>query len=94
MEKVSIDLKFEVFKDLEYPTGVQSASYLFFVLTGYRKHIIPSMDDDVWRLKKISKDGVYHEALKGSSIVSVKAFLRSYNKDEHALRKVRNEFHD
>lgn len=55
---------------------------------GYQKHIIPSLDDDVWRLKKISKDGKSHKALKKSSILYVKDFLRSYYKNEHALRKV------
>uniref|UniRef100_A0ACD5YDF8 Uncharacterized protein n=1 Tax=Avena sativa TaxID=4498 RepID=A0ACD5YDF8_AVESA len=55
---------------------------------GSQKHIIPTSDDDVWRLKKISKDGVFHEALKRSSIFYVKDFLRSYYKDEHTLRKV------
>lgn len=55
---------------------------------GSRKHNIPSLDDDVWRLKKISKDGVFHEALKGSDIFSVKDFLRLYYKDEHTLRKI------
>ena len=65
---------------------------LFLVPAGSRKHVIPSLDDDVWRLQKISKDGVFHEALKGSGIFSVKDFLTSYYKDEHTLRKVRNEF--
>lgn len=55
---------------------------------GSQKHIIPTLDDDVWRLKKISKDGVFHEALKRSSIFTVKDFVRSYYKDEHTLRKV------
>ncbi|VAI28491.1 unnamed protein product [Triticum turgidum subsp. durum] len=55
---------------------------------GSQKHDIPSLDDDVWRLQKISKDGVFHEALKGSGIFSVKDFLTSYYKDEHTLRKV------
>ncbi|KAF7063986.1 hypothetical protein CFC21_070430 [Triticum aestivum] len=55
---------------------------------GSQKHGIPSLDDDVWRLQKISKDGVFHEALKGSGIFSVKDFLTSYYKDEHTLRKV------
>uniref|UniRef100_M8BFA2 Calmodulin-binding protein 60 D n=1 Tax=Aegilops tauschii TaxID=37682 RepID=M8BFA2_AEGTA len=55
---------------------------------GSQKHAIPSLDDDVWRLQKISKDGVFHEALKGSGIFSVKDFLTSYYKDEHTLRKV------
>ncbi|VAI14174.1 unnamed protein product [Triticum turgidum subsp. durum] len=58
---------------------------------GSRKHVIPSLDDDVWRLQKISKDGVFHEALKGSGIFSVKDFLTSYYKDEHTLRKVLNK---
>uniref|UniRef100_A0A453JZE4 Uncharacterized protein n=1 Tax=Aegilops tauschii subsp. strangulata TaxID=200361 RepID=A0A453JZE4_AEGTS len=61
---------------------------LFLVLAGSQKHAIPSLDDDVWRLQKISKDGVFHEALKGSGIFSVKDFLTSYYKDEHTLRKV------
>uniref|UniRef100_A0A0D9Y083 Uncharacterized protein n=1 Tax=Leersia perrieri TaxID=77586 RepID=A0A0D9Y083_9ORYZ len=55
---------------------------------GYKKHEIPSLDDDVWRLKKISKDGVFHDALKGSGISNVKDFLRSYYMDEQALRKI------
>ncbi|KAF0887776.1 hypothetical protein E2562_004003 [Oryza meyeriana var. granulata] len=55
---------------------------------GSKKHEIPSLDDDVWRLKKISKDGVFHEALKGSSILNVKDFLRLYYTDEQALRKI------
>uniref|UniRef100_J3NE34 Uncharacterized protein n=1 Tax=Oryza brachyantha TaxID=4533 RepID=J3NE34_ORYBR len=55
---------------------------------GSRKHEIPLLDDDVWRLKKISKDGVFHEALKKSGISNVKNFLRLYYTDEHALRKI------
>ncbi|XP_024310805.1 calmodulin-binding protein 60 B isoform X2 [Brachypodium distachyon] len=55
---------------------------------GSKKHVTPSLDDDLWRLKKISKDGVLHEALKGSRIFCVKDFLRFYYKDEHALRKI------
>jgi hypothetical protein len=56
---------------------------------GSKKHEIPSLDDDVWRLKKISKDGVFHDALKQSGISNVKEFLRLYYTDEPALRKVR-----
>ncbi|KAG8093127.1 hypothetical protein GUJ93_ZPchr0012g19504 [Zizania palustris] len=53
-----------------------------------KKHEIPSLDDDVWRLKKIAKDGVFHEALRGSGISNVKDFLRLYYMDEPALRKI------
>ncbi|BAF30020.1 protein SAR DEFICIENT 1 isoform X2 [Oryza sativa Japonica Group] len=55
---------------------------------GSKKHEIPSLDDDVWRLKKISKDGVFHDALKQSGISNVKEFLRLYYTDEPALRKI------
>nr|CAB3462302.1 unnamed protein product [Digitaria exilis] len=55
---------------------------------GYRKHDIPSLNDDVWRLKKISKDGALHDALRGSGILVVKDFLRLYYKDEQALRGI------
>ncbi|CAL4906104.1 unnamed protein product [Urochloa decumbens] len=55
---------------------------------GYRKHDIPLLNDDVWRLKKISKDGAFHDALRGSGILFVKDFLKLYYKDEQALRKI------
>ena len=58
---------------------------------GYRKHDIPSLSDDVWRLKKISKDGAFYDALRSSGILVVKDFLRLYYKDEQALRNVRQE---
>uniref|UniRef100_A0A0E0FD29 Uncharacterized protein n=1 Tax=Oryza meridionalis TaxID=40149 RepID=A0A0E0FD29_9ORYZ len=59
-----------------------------FMRSGSKKHEIPSLDDDVWRLKKISKDGVFHDALKQSGISNVKEFLRLYYTDEPALRKI------
>ncbi|CAN6338564.1 unnamed protein product [Urochloa humidicola] len=55
---------------------------------GYKKHDIPLLNDDVWRLKKIAKDGALHDALKGSGILFVKDFLKFYYKDEQALRKI------
>lgn len=70
----------------------QNVSVLFLYVwynVGSKKHEIPSLDDDVWRLKKISKDGVFHDALKQSGISNVKEFLRLYYTDEPALRKVR-----
>jgi len=39
---------------------------------GYKKHDIPSLNDDVWRLKKISKDGAFYDALRSSGILVVK----------------------
>ncbi|RCV18862.1 hypothetical protein SETIT_3G337400v2 [Setaria italica] len=55
---------------------------------GYRKHDIPSLNDDVWRLKNISKDGPLYDALRGSGILCVKDFLRLYYKDQQALRTI------
>ncbi|TVU49838.1 hypothetical protein EJB05_01176, partial [Eragrostis curvula] len=55
---------------------------------GYKKHAIPLLNDDVWRLKKISKDGVFHKALSSGSIFFVQDLLRWYYKDEQTLRKI------
>ncbi|KAL6638417.1 hypothetical protein ACP70R_023912 [Stipagrostis hirtigluma subsp. patula] len=55
---------------------------------GCKKHEVPLLNDDVWRLKKISKDGVFHEALRGAGIFSVQDLLRFYYKDEPALHKI------
>ncbi|TVU49816.1 hypothetical protein EJB05_01154 [Eragrostis curvula] len=54
---------------------------------GHKKHAIPLLNDDVWRLSKISKDGVFHKALSSGSIFFVQDFLRWYYKDEQTLRK-------
>ncbi|XP_062202540.1 calmodulin-binding protein 60 A-like isoform X2 [Phragmites australis] len=55
---------------------------------GSKKRDIPRLDDEVFRLKKISMNGVYHKALKQSGIPTVKHFLRLYHKDANALRNV------
>ncbi|TVU49840.1 hypothetical protein EJB05_01178, partial [Eragrostis curvula] len=55
---------------------------------GYKKRDIPSLDDEVFRLRKIAKNGVFHEALKRSGIPTVKHFLRMYYKDAKALRDI------
>jgi hypothetical protein len=65
---------------------------MFLKLVGLQKSIIPSSDDEVWRLKKIAKGGVFHLKLQQSRIHSVEDFLRMYYKDEKALRNVRQEF--
>ncbi|TVU49831.1 hypothetical protein EJB05_01169, partial [Eragrostis curvula] len=55
---------------------------------GSEKHDIPLLNDYVWRLNKISKNGASHVALKGSGILFVKDFLRLYYRDEQALRNI------
>ncbi|KAG9459572.1 hypothetical protein H6P81_004080 [Aristolochia fimbriata] len=52
----------------------------------YRKHYPPSLDDDIWRLEKIGKDGVYHKKLSDGGIRTVQDFLRFLVTDSVALR--------
>ncbi|TVU49837.1 hypothetical protein EJB05_01175, partial [Eragrostis curvula] len=57
---------------------------------GSKKHEIPLLNDDVWRLKMIAKGGSSHGALKNSGILFVKDFLSLYYKDEQHLREILN----
>ncbi|KAK1580851.1 hypothetical protein Q3G72_000665 [Acer saccharum] len=44
----------------------------------YGKHHPPSLDDEVWRLEKIRKDGKFHRWLASHQIDTVKDFMRMY----------------
>ncbi|XP_068664174.1 calmodulin-binding protein 60 B-like [Aristolochia californica] len=52
----------------------------------YRKHYPPALDDDIWRLEKIGKDGVYHKKLSDGGIKTVQDFLRFLVTDSVGLR--------
>ncbi|CAI9103492.1 OLC1v1001983C1 [Oldenlandia corymbosa var. corymbosa] len=54
----------------------------------YKKHDRPSSGDEVWRLKKIAKDGASHNRLTDSGIFDVKGFLRLYVTDPATLRHI------
>ncbi|KAF8776562.1 hypothetical protein HU200_003280 [Digitaria exilis] len=54
----------------------------------FQKREIPRLDDEVWRLQKIAKNGVYHVELKRNGIHTVEHFLKLYYKDEKALRNI------
>ncbi|KAF7142307.1 hypothetical protein RHSIM_Rhsim05G0133700 [Rhododendron simsii] len=54
----------------------------------YKKHHPPNLNDEVWRLEKISKGGTYHKALHGKGITTVEQFLQSYSVDPSSLRLV------
>jgi len=56
----------------------------------YKKHHPPALADDVWRLEKIGKDGVFHKKLADFGIHTVQDFLRNLVMDQYALRSVRN----
>ena len=58
----------------------------------YKKHYPPNLDDDVWRLEKIGKDGAYHKRLCELNINTVKDFLIKYSIGPTKLREVKNMF--
>ncbi|KNA18488.1 hypothetical protein SOVF_070300 [Spinacia oleracea] len=54
----------------------------------YQKHNTPSLDDPVWRLKKISKQGASNMKLEKNGIRTVKDFLMQYHLNSSYLRHV------
>jgi len=65
---------------------------MFFFPTVYKKHYPPALDDEVWRLEKIGKDGAFHKKLNKAGIYNVKEFLRLMVKDSQKLRTVSARF--
>ena len=57
--------------------------------TAYKKHYPPFPGDQVWRLKKIRKDGPYHKRLQDASICTVSDFLILHFNNPGNLRAVR-----
>lgn len=73
--------------------GIREAvSEAFMVLDhrgeSYQKHNTPSLNDPVWRLKKISKQGASNMKLEKHGIKTVKDFLVQYHTDSSLLRHV------
>ncbi|XP_048499476.1 calmodulin-binding protein 60 G isoform X3 [Beta vulgaris subsp. vulgaris] len=54
----------------------------------YQKHNIPSLEDEVWRLCWIAKDGKICERLAEHQIYKVKDFLTVYYLNESVLRQI------
>ncbi|KAL1202898.1 Calmodulin-binding protein 60 D [Cardamine amara subsp. amara] len=52
----------------------------------YKKHYPPGLNDEVWRLEKIGKDGAFHKKLTTAGIVTVQDFLRNLVRDSAKLR--------
>ncbi|KAG5536822.1 hypothetical protein RHGRI_024302 [Rhododendron griersonianum] len=64
-----------------------------FVLKDYRntyteKHFPPFLNDEVWRLKNIQKDGPPHKLLVSENIKTVKDFLTWENVDPQSLQNI------
>nr|CAB3492650.1 unnamed protein product [Digitaria exilis] len=54
----------------------------------YKKHHPPFLEDEVWRLEKIGKDGAFHKRLNRERISTVKDFLTLLHLDAPRLRKI------
>ncbi|CAK7350702.1 unnamed protein product [Dovyalis caffra] len=52
----------------------------------YKKHYPPALNDEVWRLEKIGKDGSFHKRLNKAGIHTVDDFLRLVVRDAQRLR--------
>lgn len=59
-----------------------------FHIEVYKKHHPPKLEDEVWRLEKIGKDGVFHKRLASAEINTVQDFLKMSVVDLAKLRKV------
>jgi len=54
----------------------------------YKKHYPPVLDDEVWRLDKVGKDGAFHQRLSTERINTVLDFLRLLVTDPLRLRQI------
>ncbi|XP_057966748.1 calmodulin-binding protein 60 D-like isoform X2 [Malania oleifera] len=54
----------------------------------YKKHYPPALNDEVWRLEKIGKDGSFHKRLNGAGILTVEDFLRLVVRETQKLRNI------
>lgn len=54
----------------------------------YKKHHPPMLEDEVWRLEKIGKDGAFHKKLSSEGINTVQEFLKLSVVDPSKLRKI------
>lgn len=64
--------------------------FWFWMIEVYKKHYPPMLNDEVWRLEKIGKEGVFHRKLSNHNIKTVQAFLKLYTIDPQKLRTVGN----
>lgn len=68
--------------------GTMLLTSFLLILTVYKKHYPPALNDEVWRLEKIGKDGAFHKRLNAADIHSVEQFLQLVIKDPQKLRTV------
>ncbi|KAG5536815.1 hypothetical protein RHGRI_024295 [Rhododendron griersonianum] len=83
---MTIGEMFPFFKGMVFEYGVDAASEDMEIV--YKKHHPPSLDDEVWRLEKIGKDGAFHKRLNREKVNSVKDFLILLFLDPTRLRNI------
>ncbi|GLU12989.1 hypothetical protein SLE2022_296400 [Rubroshorea leprosula] len=54
----------------------------------YKKHHPPMLEDEVWRLEKIGKDGAFHKKLSSQGIKTVQDFLKLSVVDPAKLKRI------
>jgi hypothetical protein len=69
-------------------TRAHSFLLVLFADAVYKKHYPPALNDDVWRLDKIGKDGAFHKRLNQAGLWTVEHFLRLVVMDPQRLRNV------
>jgi hypothetical protein len=69
-------------------TRADSFVLVLFADAVYKKHYPPALNDDVWRLDKIGKDGAFHKRLNQAGLWTVEHFLRLVVMDPQRLRNV------
>ncbi|KAK7284417.1 hypothetical protein RJT34_19163 [Clitoria ternatea] len=74
----------EPFKVLD-KRGEVSQFVCALVISAYMKHELPSLNDEVWRLAKIAKDGPIHKQLKKLGITTVKKLLQENTINQASL---------
>ncbi|XP_065853180.1 calmodulin-binding protein 60 B [Euphorbia lathyris] len=74
-------------------TRIREASSEAFIVKDhrgevYKKHYPPKLDDDVWRLERIAKEGTHHKKLAELGIHTVRDFLQFYSMDPNSLQRI------
>ncbi|KAJ4827100.1 hypothetical protein Tsubulata_042882 [Turnera subulata] len=54
----------------------------------YKKHHPPMLEDEVWRLEKIGKDGAFHKKLSAAGVNNVQDFLKMSTVEPQKLRRI------
>ncbi|XP_027932144.1 calmodulin-binding protein 60 D-like [Vigna unguiculata] len=54
----------------------------------YKKHYPPALNDEVWRLEKIGKDGSFHKRLNKAGVYTVEDVVRLVVRDPQRLRNI------